>query len=327
MKAARTILWVALGGYPFLIRGIHAAAGLANPLAVRAAGLLLVVAACLPVAMALFCLRELPRLSVAESVRRAVGREAVLGAVSAALFVALDSALNPAGLAGWRDEVWWLLLAAVFALRFVPAREFRLFSDVRTHKVHIASGLVLLSFAALHIANHLAALWSFAASDAMMNALRRGYRIAAVERVLLAAVVVQTASGVRLLSGSRLLSRSTFLRNVQILSGAYLGVFLLAHVTGVVVVNRVLHGGNPLLSAVTGTGEFGMMTSQNNARLMPYYALAVAATFVHVAAAGRWLLVPALGSRGAARFCVLTMWLGVAAALVVVLPMMQVHLA
>ncbi len=326
MRAARSILWLALAGYPFFIRAMHSVAGHSDALAVRTAGFLLLSAACLPAAMAMLCLHQLPTQNVAQPVRRAVGREAVLGAISPALFVAIDTGLSLAGWLPLRDGVWWLLLAGVFSLRFVALREVRIASDVGTHKVHIASALVLMSFAVAHVANHAVALWSFAASDAAMKAMRRIYRVRPVEVLLLAAVLTQVATGARLVAGSRMLQRSTFLRNVQILSGAYLGVFLLDHAGYMVIVERLLRGADPLFSVSTGDGRFGMMTSANNARLMPFYAVAVAALFVHIAAAGRWLLVPVIGSNGAARFGRVTMWLGVILAVAVVLPMMQVHL-
>jgi hypothetical protein len=162
-----------------------------------------------------------------------------------------------------------------------------------------------------HISNHLVALYSFQASDAMMTAFRLFLRIPAVEILPLTAVAVQIVSGVRPVSGSRMLQRSTFMRDLQILSGAYLSVFIFAHVINVVVVDRILHGSNTMFSGFTGQGTYGTLTSLNNSRFMAYYVVSVAAVFVHVSAASRWLLIPKLGSSGAQKFAQVTMWIGV----------------
>ena len=78
----RVILWAALAAFPFFLKGMHAAAGFSSPLLVRGLGFLGLAATCLPVAMALLCLHELAKVNLPERVRRTVGREAVLGAVS-----------------------------------------------------------------------------------------------------------------------------------------------------------------------------------------------------------------------------------------------------
>ena len=326
LMAYRVILWITLAAYPFFLKGMHAASDFSNPLVVRGLGFLGLAATCLPAAMALFCLHELPKVNLPERVRRTIGREAVLGAVSASLFIVVNNGLNLMKLLPLRDRTWWVLITLIFLMKFLPVRTSVFSSETRTRKIHIYAASVVLLYALEHIGNHLVALYSFQASDAMMTAFRLFLRIPAVEILLLTAVAVQIVSGVKLVSSSRMLQRSTFLRNLQILSGAYLSVFIFAHVINVVLVDRILHGGNTMFSGFTGKGTYGMLTSLNNSRLMPYYVISVAAVFVHVGAAGRWLLIPKFGSAGAEKFAHATMWFGVAAAIAVALPMMQVHL-
>jgi succinate dehydrogenase/fumarate reductase cytochrome b subunit len=294
----RVILWIALAAYPIVLQGMHAASEISNPVAVRALGFLGLAATCLPVAMALLCLHELPKINLPERVRRTIGREAVLGAVSASLFIVVNNSLNLMKLLPLRDRTWWVLIALIFLMKFLPVRTSVFSSEIRTRRIHIGAASVVLLYALEHIANHLVALYSFEASDAMMTAFRHFLRIPPIEILLLTAVAVQIISGVRLVSGSRMLQRGTFLRNLQILSGAYLAVFIFAHVVNVVLVDRILHDGNTMFSGFTGKGAYGMLTSLNNSRLMPYYVISVAAVFVHVGAAGRWLLIPKFGSAG-----------------------------
>lgn len=321
----RVLLWAFLVAYPVLLRGMYLATHIGNPLVARAIAFIGLAGTVFPAALAMFCLHALPGAGLSERARRTVGREAVLGAVSCALFIVVNNGLDLTGHLAWRDRVWWLLLGLVFLQRWLPARRSGFSSAILIRKIHIAAAIPLLLYGVTHIASHLTALYSFEASDAVMDALRVVYRVPVVEIFLLTAVAVQIVSGAWLVSGSRMLSRSTFLRNAEILSGAYLAVFIFAHVVNVVLVGRILHGANAHFSGFTGKGAFGMLSDPNQPRLMPYYFVSVIATFVHVGAAGRWLLIPALGSEGSARFANATMVAGVVAALGILLPMAQIH--
>src|ERR1019366_1454873 len=59
----RVILWVTLAAYPFFLKGMHAASDFSNPLVVRGLGFLGLACTCVPAAMALFCLHELPKVN------------------------------------------------------------------------------------------------------------------------------------------------------------------------------------------------------------------------------------------------------------------------
>jgi hypothetical protein len=285
---------------------------LANPVFVRIIAFLALAGTLLPVACAMLCLKALPSASLSEKTRRTVAREAVLGAVSAALFIVVS-------------KLWWIVLGLVFLMRFLPLRKHKFSPGMAVRKIHIAAAIPLLIYGFGHIANHLAAIDSFAVSDAVMDTLRKVYRIPAVEIFLITAVMVQVVTGARLISGSRILARSTFLHNAQILSGAYLAVFILTHVSNVVLVDRILNGNDTLFSGFTGKGMYGMLSLPNQPRLIPYYFVSVVALFVHIGAAGRWLLIPAIGSRRAEQLATAMMVAGLIAAIGVLLPMTQIH--
>ena len=140
----RAILWLALAAYPFVLKGMHAASEFANPLLVRGLGFLGLAAACIPAAMALLCLHELPKLKLTEHVRRNVGREAILGGISAALFIVINNSLNLMKLLPLRDGTWWTLITLIFLMKFLPVRTNRFSSEVGTRKIHIAAAAVIL---------------------------------------------------------------------------------------------------------------------------------------------------------------------------------------
>ncbi len=152
-------------------------------------------------------------------------------------------------------------------------------------RLHRAAGIVAGSYVLAHLANHLAALGGIQAHIAFMQAVRTITRIPAVEALLLAAVAVQAGSGLRLLWRRRGRRRPA-LDRLQALSGAYLAFFLAVHVVSVLFGRAVLHLDTNFYFAAAGlqTGLYPLF-------FVPYYGLAVAALFVHLACAARRLAV------------------------------------
>jgi succinate dehydrogenase/fumarate reductase cytochrome b subunit len=141
----------------------------------------------------------------------------------------------------------------------------------------ILTGLYVLA----HLANHLIALGGVDAHIAFMQAVRKITRVPAVEALLLAGVAVQAASGLRLLWRRRG-QRRLFFDRLQALSGAYLGFFLAVHVTSVLFGRAVLRLDTNFYFAAAG-----LQVKPYPLFFMPYYGLAVAALFVHLACALR----------------------------------------
>jgi succinate dehydrogenase/fumarate reductase cytochrome b subunit len=144
--------------------------------------------------------------------------------------------------------------------------------------IHRLSASLLAAFLFVHIANHLVALHSVEAHQAFMAAARMVYRASVIEPLLLAAVVVQGATGVlQLRAGWG--RRRNFWSRLQALSGAYLLFFLINHVVGILIVRYFGLDSDFHAAAVLLT------TSPLPVFYVPYYSLGVAAAFAHIACA------------------------------------------
>jgi hypothetical protein len=148
-------------------------------------------------------------------------------------------------------------------------------SPRRLAVAHGISAAVIVVFALPHLVNHLGGLLGGDTHIAIMTALRRVYRHALVEPVLLAAVAFQVASGFWLLR-RKLARAGGWLDAMQTTSGAYLLVFLLSHVSAAL--RARLRGVDPDWHWLAG-GE--LLTDPWSVRLVPYYFLAVIALGLH----------------------------------------------
>jgi hypothetical protein len=148
-------------------------------------------------------------------------------------------------------------------------------------RLHRAAGALLAVFAAVHVANHLAALGGVDAHVRFMDAARRVYRQPVVEAVLLLCVVLQAASGLRMLWAGRSRRRGV-LAWLQAGSGAYVALFLAIHVSAVLA-GRIVGG----LDTNFHFAAAGLHVWPFVLFFVPYYFLAVAALFVHVGCALR----------------------------------------
>jgi succinate dehydrogenase/fumarate reductase cytochrome b subunit len=148
----------------------------------------------------------------------------------------------------------------------------------RAHRLAAAVvGVYLLA----HLANHIAALAGVKAHIAFMEALRQVTRVPALEALLLAAAAVQAGSGLWLALRRRGPRRLRFDR-LQTLSGAWLAVFLAVHVGSVLFGRAVLGLDTNFYFAAAGLHVWPYPLF-----FAPYYGLALAALFVHLACALR----------------------------------------
>jgi succinate dehydrogenase/fumarate reductase cytochrome b subunit len=146
---------------------------------------------------------------------------------------------------------------------------------------HRLAAAILGIYLLAHLANHLAALRGVQAHIAFMDALRRVTRVPALEALLLAAALVQAGSGLRLMLRRRGPRRVLFDR-LQTLSGAYLAMFMAVHVGSVLFGRAVLGLDTNFYFAAAGLHVWPYPLF-----FVPYYGLAVAALFVHLACALR----------------------------------------
>ncbi len=151
-------------------------------------------------------------------------------------------------------------------------------SRLTIRKIHFASGLVLTVFIGLHLANHVASIAGAERHIEWMNALRHFYRIPIIEFLLLAAVLVQMYSGIRLFVLKRKLTKIGF-EKLHIFSGLYIAVFLIIHVSAVLVGRFILSLDTNFYFGAAGLNSFPV-----NLFFIPYYGLAIFSFFGHVAA-------------------------------------------
>lgn len=156
---------------------------------------------------------------------------------------------------------------------------------------HRLSAAILALFLSAHLLNHLVGLWGVAEHRAFMDAARLVYRAPALEPLLLAAVLVQIATGVeQVRAGWR--TRRGFWQHTQVISGLYLAFFLANH-TFWVLAARIGFGldSNFYLAAAFLT------VSPLPIVFAPYYGLGVFALFAHLACAVRFRVQSETGTR------------------------------
>ena len=144
--------------------------------------------------------------------------------------------------------------------------------------VHRGSAAVLITFAAVHLANHLAGLHGVEVHQAFMDAARVVYRAPFVEPFLLVAVLVQILTGLAQLRAGRG-SRSNVWSRLQTVSGGYLLFYLANHTLAILAARWFgLDSNFYLAAAVLTIPPLPLLFA-------PYYALGILALFAHIACA------------------------------------------
>jgi hypothetical protein len=150
--------------------------------------------------------------------------------------------------------------------------------EIRIHKIHFASGIVLTVFIGLHLINHLASIAGSERHIELMNMLRAFYRTPIIEVLLFAVVLVQISSGIRLFILKRKANKFGF-ELLHIYTGLYLAAFLIIHVSAVLVGRFILHLDTNFYFGAAGLNSFPV-----NLFFIPYYGFAILSFFGHVAA-------------------------------------------
>ncbi|MFN3852599.1 MAG: hypothetical protein ACK4NY_24440 [Spirosomataceae bacterium] len=145
-------------------------------------------------------------------------------------------------------------------------------------KLHFISGLTITVFVGLHLFNHCFSILGAGKHIEVMNSLRSIYRNIFVESILLSAVATQIYSGLLLFKAKRH-TVSTFFEKLQIWTGLYLAIFFVIHVSVVLAGRFILHLDTNIYFGVAGLNTFPF-----NLFFIPYYFLAVASFFGHIAA-------------------------------------------
>ena len=247
------------------------------------------------------------RLGAAAPVSAAALRARRLAHFSVAappLYTATGVLLITADLPGRGAAVWsavWLTALAVLLLRPAAAQPPRS-AAVGTPPPWLrwghglAAAAVLFGFVALHLGNHLLALAGADLHAQAQQVLRLWYRAPVVEPILVGLMLWLIGSGIAL-ARHRTLSFTDRWGALQTASGAYLGAFLLSHMTAALVMARAKFGIDTTWSWAAGAPA-GLLGDPWSVRLVPHYLLAVAAITAH-AACGLRIILLAHGRRRA----------------------------
>ena len=269
--------------YPFILRAFHQSVD--APSRQWIAPLLLAAAFAVPLAGFVFAMRTQSSASMR--------RLAFASVMAPTLFVflgvvqALVSSPVP-------DEWPWLAIwSALAILACSQSRSDAIeasVGDVGGWRVaHGISGAVVLLYVLFHVTNHLFGLVGPAAHAAVMNLGRHVYRAPLIEPLLVALLLFQIASGLRL-AWHWSARQTDFYRTFQVASGVYMAVFVLGHMNSVFIYARSFLGIPTDWAFATGAPA-GLIHDAWNIRLVPHYALGVFFVLAHLFSGLRVVLI------------------------------------
>jgi hypothetical protein len=135
------------------------------------------------------------------------------------------------GVAAYAWPLFWLALTVVVLLAQEIAPAVPAASNRRLAIGHGISALAILAvFILPHLGNHLTGIVSGADHIGVMKIIRLVYRNAIIEPLLLTLIAFQVMSGFVLVR-RRLARASDFFGTLQTLTGVYVGIYLLGHMT------------------------------------------------------------------------------------------------
>lgn len=264
------LVWLVPLIYPFSIRALFGSAQLARSSSPEGIPLMLLTLtwAFAGPFVALFVLNRIQ----GERIDRVRHRLIVYGAVAATVSPALFNLTQRSGLG---LLLWYAVTALVALAALLPLSE-STGSTTRLRRFHRTSAALILLFAAAHLLNHTFAIVSVPTHSAVLEVLRVVYRQPVIETFLIGAIVFQIGSGGALVWQAHL-RRPSASNNVQALSGLYLAVFFLAHLSAALMARPQTD-----TNFVWAAGRGGLLASRGLTLLLPYYLLGVAALFAHV---------------------------------------------
>jgi len=275
--------------YPFFLQGFHGAISSGG---VPLAALLLIGAFAMPLSGIFFAFR----LNDAPHPRQFDLRARRLAFASIAappLFVFVGVAPGLAGIHIPDITIWiaiWLAAGLYVGLApdvAIARTQTRSIAGWRV--AHGVAAAVIALFVLFHLTNHLFGLEGPEAHKAIMTAGRKVYRAPFVEPVLVALLLFQIASGARLAWRWSSLRVDAY-RIFQVGSGAYLAMFLLAHMNSALVSARAVHHIDTNWAWASGAPT-GLIYDAWNIRLLPHYALGAFFILGHLASGLRVVMI------------------------------------
>lgn len=227
--------------------------------------------------------------------------------------------------------VWlafWLLVAMIVLLRPGSSPTAAAMTPIGYRRLALAHGVsastILLVFIGPHIVNHLAGFWNGPVHIEVMNAVRHVYRDDVVQPMLLALIGFQILSGTALVQ-RRMRMPSDLLGTVQTMSGVYVGIYFLAHMTAVFAARDA--GTDTNWDWLTRPNN-SMLVSLSSLRLIAHYWVGPIAIFTHVACGLRMVMLQRdISPARANRLALALITVGVAVSSVILLALLNVHIA
>jgi hypothetical protein len=205
------------------------------------------------------------------------------------------------------DEAVWCVLWVGIALVAGSAMQHQDGTVAPIGRWRVAHGLgaaIVVVYVLFHVVNHLFGLMGPRMHAAVMDLGRTVYRAPVVEPVLVALLLFQAVTGLRL-AWRWSATRTDFHRTFQVASGLYLSVFVIGHMNSVFVYARTYLGIQTDWAFATGA-PIGLIHDAWNIRLLPHYLLGVFFVLAHLASGVRVVLL----AHGAPRTLVDRTWLG-----------------
>jgi hypothetical protein len=223
---------------------------------------------------------------------------------------------------------FWVLAAAMVLLgrRWSPTAVAT--TPVGHHRLALAHGIsacaILLLFIGPHIVNHVTGFWNGPAHIEVMNAVRHIYRDDIVQPMLLALIGFQILSGTALVR-RRMGMPSDLPGTVQTMSGVFVAIYFLAHMTAVFVARDA--GTDTNWSWLTRPNN-SMLVSLSNLRLIAHYWVGPIAIFTHVACGLRMVMLQRdISPARADRVALALITAGVVTSSIILLALLNVHIA
>ena len=183
---------------------------------------------------------------------------------------------------------------------------------------------ILLLFVGPHIANHLTGFWSGSLHADIMNAARHVYRDDIVQPILLALIGFQVLSGIVLVRRKTRMPNDLF-GTVQTMSGAYIGVYFLAHMTAVFAAR---HAGIDTNWTWLTRYNNSLLGSLSNLRLIAHYWVGPIAIVTHAACGLRAVLLQHDVSMATTnRLALALIALAVVASSLIIAALLNIHIA
>jgi hypothetical protein len=275
--------------YPFFLKAFHAAI---SPGHVWLAALLLIGAFAMPLSGIWFAWR-LNDMGDAPLFGLRARRLAFASMAAPPLFVFVGVAPGLAGIHVPDITIWiaiWLT-AGLFVWFApdgpVPQTPTRPIAGWRV--AHGVAAALIACFVLFHLTNHLFGLEGPETHKAIMAVGRKVYRAPFIEPVLVTLLLFQIASGVRLAWRWSSLKVDAY-RIFQVGSGAYLAMFLLAHMNSAFISARAVHHIDTNWAWASGAPT-GLIHDAWNIRLLPHYALGVFFILGHLASGLRVVMI------------------------------------